>query len=108
MQKQKWAEMIQHYLDIREELKMIFLLVDCRHAPSEDDLLMLEWIRYFNKPFSVIATKADKIAITKVDSYVENLRKELGADINIPIFPFSSERKIYSENVWNEIDNYIN
>lgn len=60
-EKQKWGEMIQQYLDIRSQLKMIFLLVDARHAPSEDDLMMLEWIRYFKKPFAVIATKADKL-----------------------------------------------
>ena len=60
-EKEKWGEMIQQYLDIRQELKMIFLLVDSRHAPSDDDLLMLQWIRYFNKPFAVIATKADKL-----------------------------------------------
>ena len=60
-EKEKWGKMIQHYLDVREELQHIFLLVDARHAPSEDDQMMLEWIRYFNKPFTVIATKADKL-----------------------------------------------
>lgn len=60
-EKEKWGSMIQHYLDVREELKHIFLLVDARHAPSADDRMMLEWIRYFNKPFTVIATKADKL-----------------------------------------------
>lgn len=60
-EKEKWGSMIQHYLDVREELKHIFLLVDARHAPSADDQMMLEWIRYFNKPFTVIATKADKL-----------------------------------------------
>lgn len=60
-EKEKWGSMIQHYLDVRKELKHIFLLVDARHAPSADDQMMLEWIRYFNKPFTVIATKADKL-----------------------------------------------
>ena len=60
-EKEKWGSMIQHYLDVREELKHIFLLVDARHAPSADDQMMLEWIRYYNKPFTVIATKADKL-----------------------------------------------
>ena len=68
---------------------------------------MYNYICNSNSPFIIIATKADKIAITKVDSYVDDLRKELGADDNIPIFPFSSERKIYSENVWQEIEKYI-
>lgn len=60
-EKQRWGEMIQQYLDERETLERIFLLVDARHKPSEDDMMMLEWIRYYKKPFSVIATKADKL-----------------------------------------------
>lgn len=60
-EKQKWADMIQQYLDERETLEAIFLLVDARHAPSEDDLMMLNWIRYFKKPYYVIATKYDKL-----------------------------------------------
>ncbi len=60
-EKAKWAGMIQHYLDTRDTLCKIFLLVDARHAPSEDDLMMLEWIRYYKKDFTVIATKADKV-----------------------------------------------
>ena len=60
-EKQRWGEMIQQYLDERETLERIFLLVDARHKPSEDDMMMLEWIRYYEKPFSVIATKADKL-----------------------------------------------
>lgn len=76
-EKQKWGEMIQHYLDIRQELKMIFLLVDCRHAPSEDDLMMLEWIRYFNKPFAVIATKADKVKPSQREGAIEVICEDL-------------------------------
>lgn len=60
-EKEKWGKMIQHYLDVRQHLKHIFLLVDARHAPSADDLMMLEWIRYYEKAFTVIATKADKL-----------------------------------------------
>lgn len=60
-EKKFWGEMIQHYLDMRTALKKIFLLVDARHAPSADDLMMLEWIRYYEKDFAVIATKADKL-----------------------------------------------
>lgn len=60
-EKQRWGDMIQQYLDERETLERIFLLVDARHKPSEDDMMMLEWIRYYEKPFSVIATKADKL-----------------------------------------------
>ena len=68
---------IQHYLDIREELEIIFLLVDCRHAPSEDDLMMLEWIRYFEKPYAVIATKADKVKPSQRQGAIEVICEDL-------------------------------
>ena len=76
-EKQKWGEMIQHYLDIRDELKMIFLLVDCRHAPSADDLMMLEWIRYYQKPFAVIATKADKVKPSQREGAISVICEDL-------------------------------
>ena len=55
----------------------------------------------------ILANKADKIAITKVDAEAQKLQKSLNPIGDIPTFPFSSERKIYMENVWNEIEKYI-
>jgi GTP-binding protein len=72
-EKQRWGEMIQHYLDTRENLKKIFLLVDARHAPSEDDLMMLEWIRYYGHDFSVIATKVDKVKPSQRKAAIETI-----------------------------------
>lgn len=106
-EQEKVGKFTEGYLVNREQISLIILLIDIRHKPSENDKHMYNYIATSNRPFLIIATKSDKIAITKVDSYVEDLRKELGASHDIPIFPFSAERKIYSDNVWNEIDNYI-
>lgn len=106
-EQEKVGAFTESYLVNRSTISLIVLLIDIRHKPSENDKHMYNYICNSNSPFIIIATKADKIAITKVDSYVDDLRKELGADDNIPIFPFSSERKIYSENVWQEIEKYI-
>ncbi len=106
-QQEKVGTFTESYLVNRSTISLIVLLIDIRHKPSENDKHMYNYICNSNSPFIIIATKADKIAITKVNSYVDDLRKELGADDNIPIFPFSSERKIYSENVWQEIEKYI-
>ena len=106
-EQEKVGAFTESYLVNRLTISLIVLLIDIRHKPSENDKHMYNYICNSNSPFIIIATKADKIAITKVDSYVDDLRKELGADANIPIFPFSSERKIYSENVWQEIEKYI-
>ena len=61
-EKQKWAEMIEGYLRGSGHLKRVFQLVDIRHAPTEDDQLMVEYLRHYDIPFTVIATKADKLS----------------------------------------------
>ena len=61
-EKQKWADMIEGYLRGSEHLKREFQLVDVRHAPTEDDQLMVEYLRHYDIPFTVVATKADKLS----------------------------------------------
>lgn len=61
-EKQKWAEMIEGYLRGSTNLKRVFQLVDLRHAPTEDDQLMVEYLRHYDIPFTVVATKADKLS----------------------------------------------
>ena len=53
--------MIEQYVTKRENLKMVFLLVDYRHKPTEDDVLMYNFLKYYNLPVTIIATKSDKI-----------------------------------------------
>ena len=61
-EKDKWAGMIEGYLQGSKHLKRVFQLVDIRHAPTEDDQLMVEYLRHYDIPFTVIATKADKLS----------------------------------------------
>ena len=61
-EKQKWADMIEGYLKGSEHLKRVFQLVDVRHAPTVDDQLMVEYLRHYDIPFTVVATKADKLS----------------------------------------------
>ena len=61
-EKQKWAEMIEGYLRLSGNIRRVFQLVDLRHEPTEDDQLMVEYLRHYDIPFSVIATKADKLS----------------------------------------------
>ena len=85
----------------------IILLIDIRHNPSENDIMMFNYIRSIGAPHIVIANKADKIAVTKVPDVANKLQKTLNPIGDIPTFPFSSERKIYMDDVWNEIEKYI-
>ena len=61
-EKEKWAEMIEGYLRNSGHLKHVFQLVDIRHAPTQDDQLMVEYLRHYDIPFTVVATKADKLS----------------------------------------------
>ena len=103
----KVGKFIEEYLFTRENISVIALLIDIRHKPGENDRLMYNYIKSTNLPFIIILTKADKIAITKVELYVEEIKKELNVDEETTILPFSSQRKIYTEKVWKELEKYI-
>lgn len=61
-EKLRWGKMMQDYFETAEELKHVFCLVDIRHEPTEDDIMMNRFLREMDIPFTVIATKADKIS----------------------------------------------
>lgn len=93
----------ENYIVNCNTISMIIFLVDIRHKPTENDLMMYNYVMKSNLPFMVLANKADKIAPTKVESYVEDLKKEFGISFST-ILPFSSERKIYKDDVWEIIE----
>lgn len=103
----KVGNFIEEYLLKRENIHLIFFLIDIRHDPSENDKLMYDFIIKHNLPCIVIANKADKIAITKVDAQVKNLSDKLNPLHDLKFLPFSSERKIYTEEVWNAIESTL-
>ena len=105
-QEQVWL-FIEDYLFNRQEISLIIFLVDIRHNPTENDKLMYNYIISSGLPFIILANKADKIAITKVDNVVKDLQKQLNPIGDITTLPFSSERKIYKDDVWKIIDEYI-
>jgi len=103
----KVGEFIEHYLSHRKEICMIIFLVDIRHDPTSNDFLMYDYVIRSGLPCMILANKADKIAKTKVDDYVKNIQNQLNPIGDITTLAFSSERKIYSDNVWNIIDEQI-
>ena len=107
-EQEKVGKFIEEYLFNRKNITCIVLLIDIRHKPSENDVMMFNYIRSIGAPHIVIANKADKIAPTKVSSYVEDLRNHLQANSDDIILPFSSEKKIYTDTIWNELEKYIN
>lgn len=101
------GKFIEEYLFNRREIALILFLVDIRHKPTDNDRLMYNYIISSGLPFIMLANKADKIAITKVDNAVLDLQKNINPIGDIQTLPFSSERKIYKDDVWNIIDEYI-
>ena len=98
---------IEEYLQKCKNIGLIVFLVDIRHNPTENDKLMYDYIIKQNLPCIIIANKADKIAVTKVNDAVVNLQNILNPLHDFKFLPCSSERKIYIEDVWNEIEKYM-
>ncbi len=103
----KCGHFIEEYLQTRKQIAVVILVVDIRHSPSVDDKAMYDYLIKTNKPFFIIANKADKVAITKVDNIVKEIQEFLNPMHDIHFLPFSSERKIYIKDVWDEIESYI-
>ena len=104
-EKEKWGVIMERYLQDRNELCAIFLLVDIRHEPTNDDVMMYEWIKHFGYNCVVIATKADKISRGQYQKHFSIIRKKLQLEKDEKIIPISSLKKTGVEDVWNEIIN---
>lgn len=85
-----WGEMINFYLENREQLKLIFLLIDSRHLPTNDDLMMLEWIEHYGIDYYVIATKTDKLKPSQRAEQLDEILNYLNVD-ECRFIPFSAE-----------------
>lgn len=88
-EKQRFSELIEYYLNSSAQLKHVFLLLDIRHHPTSDDKMMLDWLYYYQKPFSIIATKADKLSRAQQAKRLNELSRETGI-ITSGIYPISS------------------
>lgn len=94
-----------HYLSYHTGISHIFFLLDIRHTPTSNDRLMYEWLLSTNIPFTIIATKADKIAKTKIPEHLLQITKTLFAKEDI--IAFSSDSKLNLDKIENKIENII-
>lgn len=105
--KAQWGKMIEDYLHRSKQLKMVFLLIDIRHAPSENDRIMYDWI--LNNGFHpvIIATKLDKINRSQIQKQLKLIRTTLNADKDTIMIPFSATSKQGREEIYELLDQVI-
>jgi len=103
----KFGMMIEEYLEKREELKRVFLIVDFRHTPTEDDLLMYNFLKYYNLPVTVIATKADKVGGSKKEKNLKDILRTMDLAVGDDLVVFSSVTKLGVKEVLQKIDDII-
>lgn len=102
----KWGKMIEKYLHTSKQLKNIFLLIDIRHEPGENDRQMYDWIRANGFTPVIIATKLDKIKRSQVDKQIKLIRGALSATDEM-IIPFSATSKQGREEIYEVIDKIL-
>ena len=103
----KWGKMIERYLKKSEQLKLIFLLVDIRHEPSENDKDMYDWIVQNGFQPVVIATKLDKINRSQIAKQTKLIRTSLGMPKDGILIPFSAETKQGRDEIWQRIEELL-
>ena len=103
----KFGMMIEEYLEKREELKRVFLLIDFRHLPSEDDLLMYNFLKYYNVPVTVIATKADKVGGSKKEKNLRDILRIMDLAVGDDFIVFSSVTKLGVKEVLQKIEGLL-
>jgi len=107
VEQERVGSFIEQYLNTSKNIALIVFLIDIRHNPSENDRLMYRYIIDSERPCIIVTSKADKIAVTKVDDQVRELQESLNPLKDLTFIPFSAERRIYTEKAWEEIEKYI-
>ena len=100
----KWGKMIERYLHGSPQLKKVFLLIDIRHVPSENDCMMYDWIVDNGYEPVVICTKLDKIKRSQVQKNLKLIREKLDLVPGTTMIPFSAQTKQGRDEIWNLIE----
>ncbi|EHI69495.1 ribosome biogenesis GTP-binding protein YihA/YsxC [Streptococcus ictaluri] len=99
----RWGKMIEEYMTSRDNLRAVVSLVDLRHEPSKEDIQMYEFLKYYEIPVIVVATKADKIPRGKWDKHESMIKKKLNFDKTDSFILFSSVDRIGIDESWDTI-----
>jgi len=103
-EREAWGKMIERYITARSVLRAVVLIVDLRHPPTTDDCMMYDFLKHYNIPCIVIATKADKIPKGKWDQHKKVVKQKLDMDASDSLIVFSSEKGLGFEEAWEVIE----
>ena len=107
VQREKFGKMIEEYLTTRQKLQLVIQLVDLRHNPTEDDVLMYNYLKHFDIPTLIICIKEDKIPKGKVQKHLNNIKNKLDLEEGDTIVSYSSIKNNKQQQIWNFIETYI-
>lgn len=105
-QREVWGKMIEKYLQERETLKLVLQIIDLRHPPTKDDDLMYDWLKAYELPVCVVATKADKVPKSRWQKHLKIIKEALVLRAGDPLILFSSEEGIGKDELWAQIERY--
>ena len=103
----KFGKMIEDYVANREQLKEVFMLIDFRHKPSSDDILMYKYLKYYNLKVTVVATKIDKTSFGQREKYKNIILNTLELQEGDKLVLFSSVTKDGKKEIYGEIEKYL-
>lgn len=107
-EKQSWGKFIETYLIDRHQLRKIVLLLDCRHKPTQDDMIMYDFIKRFGYKCLIIATKSDKLTKNELAKNLKMIREEIGLEKDDEMLTFSSLNKQGKEKILENLENTLN
>ncbi|MGY0693159.1 ribosome biogenesis GTP-binding protein YihA/YsxC [Virgibacillus sp. FSP13] len=107
-EREKWGGMMEEYFETRDTLQAVLLITDIRHEPTEDDVLMYDFLKHYELPVVVIATKLDKIPKGKRAKYLQRTIQTLQVETNDIVLPFSAETGEGKDEAWGILKSYIN
>lgn len=100
----KFGLMMEDYLVNRDNLKQVFMLIDFRHRPTNDDLTMYEFLKHYNIPVTIVATKVDKLGVTSHQKQRALILDDLNLVVGDDFIMFSSITKIGKEEIYNKLE----
>ncbi|PMC37136.1 YihA family ribosome biogenesis GTP-binding protein [Bacillus sp. UMB0899] len=105
-EREAWGKMIETYITTREQLRAVILLIDLRHPPTNDDMLMYDFLKHYGIPAIIVGTKADKIPKGKWQKHAKVIKDALNMEKSDAFVIFSSETGLGKDEAWKLISEY--